>query len=113
MWRSKSTNRSIGSRAPSDYIPNILVPGLAAKFQVTPAEAQERLREILRGHFIDDLAFEALVSDRYEEFIAARALAFGRFIESRFGIPYATFGTDPDPDAPIDEASDDDDLDQT
>lgn len=103
---ARATNQSIGAKAPSNYITNVFVPAIAARHDCSIAEAERRLREILQAHFIDDNCFSALMNDDYEGFIQARMFAFARFVESRFGLPFAT-STAADPDAPVDEGDDD------
>ena len=57
-YLTASTNRSISSRAPSDYLQ-----------EVDPSNR----RSILRSHLISEKAEIALLSDRFDEFVTERA----------------------------------------
>ncbi len=57
-YLTAGTNRSISSRAPSDYVLEM---------------DKEHRRSILRSHLISSAAEEALLSDKFEDFIVERA----------------------------------------
>lgn len=77
---SARTNRSIGGRAPSDYLPRLL--NLASYNPV-------RQKEILESHLID---FDFLGSDDFDTFLAARHEALLKLIETVTGKEIARTG---------------------
>lgn len=70
---SASTNRQIGGRAPSVYL-----PALEEKCGITPS----RMNEILRSHCIEP---QLLRADLFDEFFNARAEALMRLVERAMG----------------------------
>ena len=105
-WLSKSTNQSIGSKKPSEYITQNLIPSIASRENLNPMEARTALMKVFEGHLIDHDAFAALEADDYESFLNARAEALGRFLHSKYSLNYA-MGDSGREDEPIDEGDDD------
>ena len=73
---SAGTNRAIGMKAPSVYLADESIIG------------QEHKRELLGQHFVSDVAFSALETDNYEQFLESRHSALLCIIRSLFeGLP--------------------------
>ena len=67
-----STNRSIGGRAPSDYLPRL------ERNAISPG----RLQEVLRSHWLD---YEALLNDQFNSCFVERGQAMLRLIGQAMG----------------------------
>ena len=70
---SAETNRSIGSRSPSEYLCDESII------------AQDKLSYILQRHFIDPESLEALKQNEYELFLLGRESAILKRVNSLFG----------------------------
>jgi hypothetical protein len=71
------TNNRIKNRRPSQYIVDM----------IEKHGSEEKVKDILRGHFITDEAYEAMKKDEFDNFIAAREAAMRKHIASRLGRP--------------------------
>lgn len=71
------TNNRIKNRRPSQYIVEM----------IDKHGSEEKVKDILRGHFITDKAYEAMKKDDFDDFIAARAAVIREHIASRLGRP--------------------------
>ena len=91
---SSSTNRIIGSRAPSAYL-----PALEAKFEIN----RTQLDDTLESHAIDP---DLLRADMFWNFYAARAESLLRLIEEAMGKEIARDGSAFVVDAPVEEYDD-------
>lgn len=73
---SAETNGAISSKPPGDYLHDDSII------------AQDKVREILQRHFIDDVSFQALDQNEYEQFLFQRQSAILTRIKSLFnGMP--------------------------
>lgn len=75
---SQNNRFNIRDRLPSDYIPSMI-------------DAHPRgdvgIKKLLKGHFINEEGFEALLTDDYQRFCTARKEALRNEIEERIGAP--------------------------
>jgi len=85
---SKSTNASIGGNKPSVYISKEIIPTLQKTHKISSKEAEKKLRDIMRKHFIDDNAFKRLMGDDYTGFLKARARALGVHLKKNYNIEF-------------------------
>ena len=79
------TNVFISDRPPSEYIGE-LVTRTALNDGIDESAARQVIRSRLESHLIDGPAFEALMSDDYDQFLLARAAVFRRHLSTRFGV---------------------------
>ena len=71
---ASETNRMISNKAPSAYLEDL------------EQKLGDDMPRLLRAHFIDDEALEAMRRDDYEAFVTARSRAIAREIQKRIGL---------------------------
>jgi hypothetical protein len=76
-WLSKATNIRKSAKKPSAYIPDFIT----AKYNGDELAFKEKLK----GHFIDDEAYDCLAKDDFDGFVAARNKLIKREIKKQIG----------------------------
>lgn len=69
---TKSTNQAKGAKRPSEFIIDVCLP--------SHRNEVERFMRTLKSHFINDIAYNALLNDDFEGFIKARAEYFVNYL---------------------------------
>ena len=71
---ASETNRAISNKAPSAYLEEL------------KRKLGDDLPRLLRAHFIDEEALDAMRRDDYEAFVIARSRAIAREVQKRIGL---------------------------
>jgi len=71
---ASETNRAISNKAPSEYLEDL------------KRKLGDDLPRLLRAHFIDEDALDAMRRDDYEAFLIARSRAIAREVQKRIGL---------------------------
>lgn len=92
---SAETNRFVSKAAPSQYIGE-LVSQIQKASSFDKEGATKALRECLRGHLIDDDAWNALLKDDYDAFLRFRARRFAEVLQTKFFVQLRDLSESPE-----------------